>query len=384
MVKRKYTDVLKQKLSRFPAVALVGPRQSGKTTLAKSLGGAYFDLEQEEGRLSLEFQWNDLLRSEQLVTLDEAQEYPDIFKRLRGAIDENRKKNGKFLLLGSVSPSLMKYVSESLAGRMAILELTPFLWTELSANKQKNLWFYGGYPDGGILQKGNTDYPDWQKNYLDLITARDLPNWGLPAQPKLTQRLLKMLAVLNGQTLNASQIGRSLDLSYKTINSYLDYLEGAFLIRRLYPFHANLKKRIIKSPKIYWRDSGLLHTLMGVNDQEALLNQPWVGAAWEGFIIEQIIGHLNLANRNFDAYFLRTSDQYEIDLILDFGKSLWAVEIKLTASPGLSEIGKLNKIADIINADKRVLVSRTAKNQRSGQCISCNLRYILENVISNL
>ena len=370
--------VLKEKLGKFPAVALVGPRQAGKTTLAKELGGVYFDLEQEEGRVALEFQWHELMRGEKLVVLDEAQEYPDLFKRLRGAIDEDRKKMGRFLLLGSVSPGLMQFVSESLAGRMALVELTPFLWEELAAEQQKNLWLYGGYPDGGVLQP--EDYPDWQIHYLDLLTARDLPNWGLAAQPKLTQRLLKMLAVLNGQTFNGSQIGRSLDLSYKTVSSYLDYLEGAFLIRRLPPYHANLKKRLIKSPKIYWRDSGLLHALMNIHSREELYHQPWAGVGWEGFVIEQVIGHLRLAGKNFEAYYLRTSDQYEVDLIVDFGKSRWAIEVKLTAAARLADLERLEKTADMIQADKRILISRTEQCQSSETSVSCNLPYLLDRI----
>jgi predicted AAA+ superfamily ATPase len=263
---------------------------------------------------------------------------------------------------------------------MAVVELTPFLWGELPPAKRRSLWLLGGYPAGGVLHPGS--FPEWQVHYLELLAARDLPNWGLPAQPRMTQRLLKMLAGLNGQTLNASQIGRSLGISYKTVNAYLDFIEGAFLVRRLLPYHANLGKRLIKSPKIFWRDTGLLHALMNVDSEEALFNQPWVGAAWEGFVIEQIIGHLKLANQNFDAYFLRTSDQQEIDLVLDFGKSTWAVEIKLTASVSTRDIEKLSKTADLINADRRILLSRTARNHSSGKHISCNLRYLLEMIMS--
>lgn len=379
MIKRKIAKLINKRLADYPAVALIGPRQSGKTTFAKSLGGMYFDMEQDEDILNLDLQWNSLVEGKKLIILDEAQEAPEIFKKLRGSIDQKRKKNGRFLLLGSVSPSLMKYVSESLAGRMALVELTPFLWCELSAHKQKDLWFYGGYPDGGILQKSK--YPQWQQNYLELLTTRDLPSWGLPAKPKLTQRLLKMIAIIHGQTLNASQIGQSLDISYKTVNSYLDFLEGVFLIRRLPPFHANLKKRLVKRPKIYWRDSGLLHALLKIGDKSELLNQPWVGADWEGFVIEQIIGHLQLADKSFETYFLRTSDRYEIDLILDFGRELWAIEIKLTSSPGISDMKQLHNIANLIGATKNILISKTKNNIENEQTISCNINWFLEYLI---
>lgn len=375
MIKRKFAKSVGQRLKSYPAVALVGPRQSGKTTLAKSLGGFYFDLEQTSDRLQLDLQWDNLVKARKLIILDEAQSWPELFNRLRGAIDSNRKRNGRFLLLGSVSPYLMKHVSESLAGRMALVELTPFLWGELSAQRQKRLWYCGGFPDGGILKPES--YPQWQNDYFQLLTQRDLPNWGLPAKPQMTQRLLKMLAILHGQTLNASQIGRSLGLSYKTVSSYLDYLQGAFLIRLLQPYHANLKKRLVKGPKVYWRDTGLLHALLNVSDESELLNQPWVGASWEGFVVEQVLGSLSLLDKHLGAYFLRTSDQYEIDLVLEFGKEVWAVEVKLTSSPASSDVEKLNKAASLIGANKRILVSQTQKNIDNGKFISCNLKWLL-------
>ncbi|OHB50051.1 MAG: hypothetical protein A2Y10_13955 [Planctomycetes bacterium GWF2_41_51] len=381
MIKRKIKDILKSRLQAFPAVALVGSRQTGKTTLAKSLGGIYFDLEQDGDRLSLDLQWETLIKQDKIIILDEAQESPEVFKKLRGAIDNDRKRNGRFLLLGSVSPYLMKFVSESLAGRMAILELTPFLWSEIPKDRSDNLWFYGGYPDGGILDSKN--YPDWQNNYLNLLISRDLPDWGLPAQPQMTNRLMKMLAALNGQNFNASLVGKSLDLSYKTVNSYLDYLEGAFLIRRLQPFYSNLKKRIVKSPKIYWRDSGLLHSINNITSENELLNQPWVGTSWEGFIIEQVINNLKAADKKFEAYFLRTSDQYEIDLVLDFGKEIWTIEVKLTASPNTDDIKKLNKVSDLIAAKKQILISRTNDCIDNGKTVSCNLEWFINNLIQD-
>jgi len=375
MIKRKAAELVKRGLKSYPAVALVGPRQSGKTTLAKLLDGLYFDLEQDSDRLQLDLQWDNLVKAGKFMILDEAQSWPGLFNRLRGAIDSNRKKTGRFLLLGSVSPYLMRYVSESLAGRMALVELTPFLCSELTPDRQSRLWFCGGYPDGGILKPRN--FPQWQNNYLELLTQRDLPNWGLPAKPQMTQRLLKMLAILHSQMLNSSQIGQSLGLSYKTVNNYLDYLQGAFLIRCLQPYNANLKKRLVKSPKIYWRDTGLLHALLNVSDKSELLNQPWVGASWEGFVIEQIISNIGLLNKPFGAYYLRTSDQYEIDLVLDFGKQLWAIEVKLTSSPSPSDIDKLNKTADLIDADKRILVSQSQKTIDNGKLISCNLNWLI-------
>ncbi|MEO8183431.1 MAG: DUF4143 domain-containing protein [Deltaproteobacteria bacterium] len=186
-----------------------------------------------------------------------------------------------------------------------------------SANADE-LWLCGGYPDGGVLERRR--FPEWQLDYLQLLMQRDLPNWGLPARPHVTQRLARMLAVAHGQAWNASRMGQSLGLSYQTVNSYLDYLEGAFLVRRLSPFHGNLKKRLVKAPKIYWRDTGLLHALMNVPERETLLVQPWVGASWQGFVIEQLLNCLAAAGQAFEAFYLRTSDQHEIDLIVDLPK----------------------------------------------------------------
>jgi predicted AAA+ superfamily ATPase len=249
MIRRAATGIVRRRLRAYPAVALVGPRQCGKTTLAGGLRGAYFDLEQEPDRLRLDLQWEDLEGGKGLVILDEAQSWPEVFPRLRSAIDRDRGRNGRFLSLGSVSPTIMTRVSGSLAGRLALVELSPFSCTEVSKVPLTRLWTRGGYPDGGVL--GGDPYPQWQRDYLALLAQRDLPAWGLPARPQTTLRLLRMLAAVNGQTWNASQLGRSLGLSYHTVNIYIDYLEGAFLIRRLPPYSANVGKRLVKSPKVY-------------------------------------------------------------------------------------------------------------------------------------
>jgi predicted AAA+ superfamily ATPase len=376
MITRKIAQVVRERLATYPATALVGPRQAGKTTLARSFKGAYFDLEQEADRLRLDLQWDELASGKSLLILDEAQAWPMVFPRLRSAIDADRKRHGRFLLLGSVSPALMTSVSESLAGRLSLVELTPFSWSELRSPAARNrLWCRGGYPEGGVLEPRR--YPRWQRDYLALLTDRDLPNWGLPAQPEVTRRLLRMLAALHGQIWNASQIGQSLGLSYHTVNRYLDYLTGAFLIRRLPPYTGNLRKRLVKSPKVYWRDSGLVHALLNVVDEDHLLSQPWVGASWEGFVIEQVLGTLGQLDRQYDAFFMRTSDQHEIDLVLQLEKSLWAVEVKLTASPGPADMDRLGQVADLIRADKRILVSRTREIIQANGRISCDLPWLL-------
>jgi predicted AAA+ superfamily ATPase len=248
-----------------------------------------------------------------------------------------------------------------LAGRLSLVELTPLLWPEVAGHVSvEDLWLRGGYPDGGVLEPDR--FPRWQLDYLALLTQRDLPAWGLPARPQTTDRLLRMLAALHGQPWNASRLGQSLGISYHTVNSYLDYLAGAFLVRRLEPYSANIAKRLVKSPKVYWRDSGLVHALLNVPDRDTLPVQPWVGASWEGFVIEQALGQLASRGRSFHAYYFRTSDQKEADLVLDFGTELWAIEVKLTSSPGPDDMHRLDTAADLIEATRRILVSQTTQS----------------------
>lgn len=377
MIPRRVLPLVLERLSSYPAVAVVGPRQSGKTTLARSLTDSYFDLEQEGEQLRLDLEWDRRVSEKKLVVLDEAQAWPEVFPRLRGAIDHERKRFGRFLILGSVSPALMTQVSESLAGRLSLIELTPFLVSELEPSARDRLWLYGGFPDGGALAERR--YPQWQRDYLTLLVQRDLPNWGLSARPQTTERLVRMLAAVHGQIWNASQIAKSLGLSYHTVNSYLDYLEGAFLVRRLLPYQVNLLRRQVKSPKLYWRDSGLLHALMNVSDERSLLFQPWVGASWEGFVIEEILGLLAALGHSHQAYFFRSSDQQrELDLVLELAGELWAIEIKLAASPSPSDMGKLDKAARTVGATRRYLISKTSQPSGDEKRVSCHLGWFLE------
>ena len=364
--------LLHSRLASYPAVALVGPRQCGKTTLARSLGGRYYDLEQAADRLRLDLEWADVTASDELVILDEAQADAEVFARLRGAIDADRRRNGRFLLLGSVAPSLMMRASESLAGRLSVVQLTPLSLGELDgADARSRLWLCGGYPDGGVVD--GAGFPQWQHDYLDLLSQRDLPAWGLPARPPSTRRLFRMLAAGHGQVWNASEAGRSLGLSYHTVNGYVERLEDAFLMRRLPAYHASIPKQLAKRPKLYWRDSGLLHALMGVESLDDLLTKSWVGASWEGHVIDQIITALLQAGRHFDAWHLRTADGRETDLVLRVGSQLWAVEAKLTTRPTRGHMARLNECADLIGADRRFLVSRLPGVTQSGAQTVCDL-----------
>lgn len=364
MRRRLVAAVLRARLAQSPAAALLGPRQCGKTTLGRSLARRYYDAEQPADRLRLDLEWEAVVAGRQLVVIDEAQSWPELFPRLRGAIDADRRRNGRFLLLGSVSPALMREASESLAGRLARVELTPFLFGELDEAARDRLWLTGGFPDGGVLRPAR--FPTWQRDYLALMAQRDLPGWGLAARPQLTDRLLHMLAAVNGQPWNASAIGQSLGLSYHTVNSYLDFLEGAYLVRRLAPWSGNLRKRLVKSPKVYVRDSGLLHSLLRVGSSAELLMHPAVGASWEGFVIEQIVGSLAASGIDADAHFLRTSDGHAIDLLLGLGGQRVAIEVKLSGSAAPQDLARLERAAELVSADHRYVVCQTASPAATG------------------
>lgn len=369
MIERTLLRVLRQRLAQFPAVTLVGPRQCGKTTLARTLARRYFNLEAPEERTQLDARWEEVVAGEGPVVFDEAQQWPELFRRLRGAIDERRKQNGRFILLGSIAPSLMRGVGESLAGRMAVLELAPFHLGEV--DDLERLWRCGGFPDGGVL--GDKAYPVWQESYLRAMAERDLPLWGLPAKPMVTQRLFRMAAAEQGAILNLSKLGQSLGLSHHTVNAYLDQLEGAFLIRRLPPFAANLRKRLVKAPRLYWRDTGVLHALLRAPAGDDLLSQSWVGASWEGFVIEQILTSRAARGESGDAYFFRSHDGFEADLVIESGRGREVIEIKLTSGPAPEDLARLAQIGEMIEASQLVLLCRVRDSVTSGRQWVANL-----------
>jgi uncharacterized protein len=376
MISRSLRKFIAKSLTRYPAVAILGPRQSGKTTLARTFSNTYFDLELEQEKLRLDLQWDKVLQSKKPIILDEAQHFPEIFPRLRNAIDADRKNFGRFLILGSVSPGLMKAVSDFLTGRIALTELSPLSLMEMRHASQDDLWLMGGFPDGGILKP--SQFPQWQNNYLELLAGRDLPAWGLPASPAVTRRFFKILATAHGTVWNASMIGKSLGLSYHTVNSYLDHVDQAYLVRRLYPYSTNIKKRLVKSPKIYWRDTGLLHVLLNASNMDELMLQPWVGLSWEGWVIEQICTTLRNRGEDFEPYFFRTSDGYELDLLLKYRAKLWGIEMKLSSSPDRKDLDRLNRVADLVSADKRILISKSKEHIESKDVMMTNLEGFLD------
>jgi hypothetical protein len=315
---------------QFPAVLIVGARQVGKTTLARQAFPRlpYCDL--EEPRLRDLFKSDPTFQVESRATtsliLDEAQCVPEVFASLRGLIDRQRRKNGRFLILGSAQPSLLREASETLAGRIGVMELDPLTTSETGSPPRRSwqqVWLQGGFPEA---LRGK--FRDWWEAYLRTYVERDLPHLGVAADPLLVRRLLTMLAHAQGGLLNASQLGQSLSTSYHTVQRYLDILERTFLIRRLPPYSRNVGKRLTKAPKLYVRDTGLVHHLLNINSLTELESHPVHGASWETFVIEEIIRRERLKNPHTQYFFWRTATGVEADLILDRGSERVAIEIK--------------------------------------------------------
>ena len=322
----------------MPAVALLGPRQSGKTTLALEIGEAqgalYLDLESEQDRARLA--QAELYLAEQqgrLVILDEVHRAPGLFPILRGLIDRARRagrRSGQYLLLGSASLDLLKQSGETLAGRIAYLELGPFDALETRHLPADDLWLRGGFPES-LLAKDAAASLRWRQNFIRSYLERDIPQFGPRIAAETLRRFWTMLAHHQGGLLNAAQFARNLGVDGKTVASYLDLLVDLLLVRRLPPWHDNAGKRLVRSPKVYVRDSGLVHALLGIADKDALLSHPVVGQSWECFVIENLIA---VAPEGVEAYFYRTGGGAEIDLLLVWpdGQN-WAIEIKRSLSP---------------------------------------------------
>ena len=341
MIKRKLTSDLIKSIEYFPAVAILGPRQVGKTTLALELAqkrpSLYLDLESDadfaklsEPELYLEE------HSDKLVILDEVQRMPHLFKNLRGLIDRGRRRGlrrGRFLLLGSASLELLHQSGESLAGRVSYHELTPFQPTEVPKQLDK-LWLRGGFPESLLASNDQTSL-QWRRQFIKTYLERDIPILGPRIPAETLRRFWTMLAHRQMTTLNAAELARSLGVDGKTVAKYLDLLADLMLVRRLPPWHGNLAKRLVKSPKILIRDSGLAHALLDIGNREALLSHPISGSSWEAFVIETLI---NSAPENTHAFFYRTSSGAEIDLILEFpDRHRWAIEVKRSLSPKLQK-----------------------------------------------
>ena len=341
-IPRLQDPLLRRRLEQFPAVALLGPRQVGKTTLALQLAATtpslYLDLEASADLARISEPSLFLQRhADKLVILDEVQRLPGLFAELRGLIDAGRRQgqaNGRFLLLGSASVELIRQSSESLAGRIAFLELGGLHALELGADALDKLWIRGGFP-GSTLAATDGDSAEWRRQFIRTYLERDLPPLGPRLPAETLRRFWTMLAHGQGSLLNAAELGRSLGVDGKTVGRYLDLLVDLLLVRRLPPLLANVGKRLVRSPKVLVRDSGLVHTLLGLGDTDAVLGHPVAGASWEGFVIETLLA---VAPQGCQGWFYRTAAGAEIDLVLEWSpQRRWAIEVKRSLSPRLGK-----------------------------------------------
>ena len=354
MIKRLLYHRLEELMPDFPAIAILGSRQVGKTTLAQSLAEQfyqefiYLDLESpsDQAKLSEPEQYFDLHEGK-LIILDEIQRMPDLFPILRGVIDRRRKKGFRscqFLILGSASLELIRQSSETLAGRIAYEELPVFnlLEVEDEGKNLEKLWLRGGFPDS-FLASSDKSSMTWRQNFITTYLERDIPQIAQFVPANRIRRLWTMIAHEQGQMINFSKFGAGLDLSSPTVKSYVDMLEDLLLIRSLRPWNNNAGKRLVKSPKVYIRDSGLTHALLQIGKLDDLLAHPVVGFSWEGFVIENI---LSILPKDTEYGFYRTSAGAELDLVISYKGQLWAIEIKRTLSPKLSK-GFINAVKDV-------------------------------------
>ncbi|MCD4654212.1 ATP-binding protein [bacterium] len=327
----KYVSSIKKALKRSRITALLGPRQSGKTTLARiiaeSTASHFFDLEYQPDIIRMQNPYLAMEDLSGLVIIDEIQVMPDLFKVLR-VLSDRQKSQTRYLILGSASPDIIRNVSETLAGRVEFIELSGFNLDEIGSDNWKKLWLQGGFP-GSFLVDCMEDSLAWRDGFIQTFLERDIPALGINIPSMTMRRFWTMLAHQHGQILNCSKLGRSIGTSDKTIRSYLDILTGSFMVRQLQPWFENISKRQVKSPKIYLRDSGLFHKLLTIRNMNELMSHPVVGASWEGFVIEQLFQIL----WNADMYFWATQSGAEIDLVIRYKGRKFGVEVKFTENP---------------------------------------------------
>ncbi len=384
---RELTQKIIYNLGQNPAVAILGPRQIGKTTLAheisKTQPSIYLDLENPEDFQKLKDPSHYLeLHADKLVILDEVQRYPDLFMSLRGIIDARRRErrgNGRFLILGSATNELLKQSSESLAGRIHYTELTglnPFEIEKSGGKSLQQLWLRGGFPDSYAALDDEASY-NWRQNFIRTYLERDIPQLGPRIPATRLMRFWTMLAHSQGELFNASKLASSLGVESITVSRYLDLMVDLLLVRRLEPWHGNTKKRLVKSPRTYVRDSGLVHALLQISNYEALLGNPIFGKSWEGFVIETIINTLPVNARSF---FYRTSAGAEIDLVIEFGlNEYWAIEIKANRTPNIKK-GFHIACADLKVQKKFVVYNGEDKFPSSHDTTILSLAHFIEEI----
>ncbi len=381
MIKRRAEKEIKQLTGQFPVTALLGPRQVGKTTLALQVAGS---IKKEVVRFDMEkpSDYDKMNNAEMLlaslqdkcVIIDEIQLRPELFSLLRPLVDEKRVPQ-RFIILGSASPSVVKGVSESLAGRAAYFELMPFSLPEIEKSCSMNIHhFRGGFPSS-VLAKSDAESQKWLDNFIRSYTETDLQKLGIGASSVTSRKLWEMLAWQNGNLVNYSALGSSLGISYHTVKSYIDYFEGAFLVSRLQPFYANYKKRLVKSPKIYINDTGVLHRLFRLEDYEQLQGSPMAGASWEAYVLNQIKA---LKPSNIDLFFYRTQAGAEIDIVFVKGmKPVASAEIKFSLSPVVTP-GMLSGISDMKTPDNFIIMPIKDEYPVKKNIIACGLPVFLK------
>jgi predicted AAA+ superfamily ATPase len=385
-ITRRINSEIKDSLSFFPIVAIIGPRQVGKTTLAQTIIAdsskptLYLDLELQSDLNKL----NDAelffsYHTDKLVVIDEVQNKKELYPLLRALVDKTREP-GQFLLLGSASPELIRHSSESLAGRIAYHQLHPFDLSEVPEPiSQNDLWVKGGFPNV-LFAKNDNLAMLWMENFISTYLNRDLLQLGLKASPKIIRNLWAMMAHLNGQLFNATTLGNSLGISTPTVKRYVDFLEEAFLLKSLHPFSWNMSKRLVKSPKVYLTDTGILHHLTGVNDLNSLSGNPIVGSSWESFVINQLLA---LKKNQVELYFYRTHQGSEVDLVFTKGLNVVATaEIKYSNSPQLSK-GNFLAFEDL-NASMNYVITPSSDDYFFKERIRvCSLKAFISDYLPN-
>jgi len=391
MIKRRLETQIQKAIQRSPSVALMGPRQVGKTTIALNLSehipAIYLDLENSLDAAKVQdiaaFHAENRTR---LIIMDEVQRTPEIFASLRGIIDRERRighKAGLFLFLGSASMDLLQQSGESLAGRIAYLELYGINVLEFSGNDSaatNQLWLRGGFPES-LLAASDNQSINWRRDFIRTYLERDIPQLGPRIPAQTLERFWTMLAHNQGSVLNASQLARNLEVSSMTVNRYLDLMVDLLLVRRLQPWAVNAGKRLVRAPKIYVRDSGIVHALLNIPTYNDLVSHPVVGGSWEGFVIENI---MSVVQGRALPYYYRTAAGAEIDLILEFsGQEKWAIEIKRNSAPALSK--GFHIACEDIKADRKFVIYSGIDRFSMGEKITAiSLAGLMQEILSKI
>jgi predicted AAA+ superfamily ATPase len=370
MLERRHAPALRRLLRSFPVVTILGPRQCGKTTFVRAALPAWTYLDLERRNVAAAFEADPDGRLSQLggrLVLDEAQRCPPVFPALRAAVDEVVARKGRFVLLGSASPSLVRGISESLAGRTAFLDLTPLRFDEVVSVEPDlgALWFRGGYPVP-FLEKDDRTRSEWYEAYVRAFVERDLPSLGVDVSASTMRKLWTMVAHVGGGIWNASQLAASLGVSYHTVERYVDILEQAFLVRRLQPYAANLGKRLVKSPKIHLRDTGLLHHLLGIDRPEALDVHPARGASFETFVVDQLVSAFGRTTPGARFSFFRTATGVEADLVVEARGRVVPFEIKVKTGPDKEDAAALRRVMADLRAPRGYVVHGGADSYSLG------------------